>query len=61
MMSQRVIYSALFKKVRVIFQTYDCCIESFVVKQGALFIKNEKARNIPLSCLSNPYRMKKNK
>ena len=61
MMSQRVTYSALFKKVRVIFQTYDCCIESFVVKQGALFTRNEKARNIPLSCLSNPYRMKKNK
>ena len=61
MMSQRVIYSALFKKVKRVFQTYDCCIESFVVKQGALFTKNEKARNIPLSCLSNPYRMKKNK
>ena len=61
MMSQRVTYSALFKKVRVIFQTYDCCIESFVVKQGALFNRNEKARNIPLSCLSNPYRMKENK
>ena len=39
MMSQRVTYSALFKKVRVIFQTYDCCIESFVVKQGALFMR----------------------
>ena len=60
MMSQRVTYSALFlKEVRITFQTYDCCVESFVVKQGALFY--EKARNIPLSCLSNPYRMKKNK
>ena len=23
----------------MVFQTYDCCIESFVVKQGALFMR----------------------
>ena len=40
MMSQRVTYSALFlKEVRITFQTYDCCVESFVVKQGALFMR----------------------
>ena len=23
----------------MVFQTYDCCVESFVVKQGALFMR----------------------